>query len=112
MSLIKKTAEDLGVDEVIVGKVISSAYEEVTKALKVHNTVELSGFGLLFLSHTKVAKHIPNYEIFLDKCKKEQMDNPSPKNYDRVQQVEEMIKNLKFRYEQITGKAFSSLEGA
>lgn len=67
--LIRKLAVDLKTSESIISTVISSAYEEANKATKIHNEVEISGFGKMLLSQHKLQRRILNMTKGLERLR-------------------------------------------
>lgn len=104
MEPIKSIAEKFKVDEAVVAKVISSAFEELNKATKVHNSLEISGFGTLKLSANKILKKLPNFKYMVDYFEKRYVDNPNPDDFKKMNDIRATFENLKYRYEQIKGE--------
>lgn len=65
--LIKKTAEDLDLPVEVVDRVIMGEYKKFNKATKWCDTMEISGFGTIYVSQPKVKKKIVNRQMWLDK---------------------------------------------
>lgn len=101
--LMNKVASQLNLDSAIVSKVINSAFEEVTKAVKIHNEVEISGFGTLKISPTKMLKRLPGYKYMADFYENEYMTNPNPDNFRKMNDTKQNLETVKYRYEQIKG---------
>lgn len=101
--LFDKTAQDLNLDYELVHKVLSSAFEELGRAVKVHNTVEISGFGILSMSANKILKKLPGYKYLLDLHTKQYNESPNPEDFKQMTNLQKEFENLKYRYEQIKG---------
>lgn len=63
--LVRKTAVQVMIDETIVEKIISHEKKSINNAFKVHNQVEISGFGKLVISQIKLKKKISKSERIL-----------------------------------------------
>lgn len=60
---ITRTAIKNLTSESVVEKVVSFQFREILKALKVHSTVEISGFGTLQISQSKLRKRLKKLKI-------------------------------------------------
>lgn len=64
--LIQKTAIELGQPEELVNKVVSYSYKQLSEASKIHDQLEVSGFGVLLVSAAKLKKRIAKNERILN----------------------------------------------
>lgn len=104
MDLIKKTAEDLNIDINIVGKVISSSFEEFARATRTYNSLEVSGFGTFKMSPNKILKKLPSYKYISEYYEKRYLENPNPEDFKKMNETKQSFENLKYRYEQLKGE--------
>ena len=85
--LMEKVREQTSFSSDIIEKVISFQGEDILNAVKESNQIEISGFGLLFISKSKLRKRISRYS---DKLEKVRGINPE---YDKT--MEDLIEFLK-----------------
>lgn len=55
--LIRRMIVDTAASEQVINAVLSHQFDSIGEALKVHDSVEISGFGKFMLSPKKVKKH-------------------------------------------------------
>lgn len=63
--LVEKTAKDLEIDEALCDLLITWTYKKTKEATLYNNTVEISGFGKLYISERKLDKQLNRMEGIL-----------------------------------------------
>jgi hypothetical protein len=97
--IIKRTAEELGQDENIVSLVISDAYEKLSKASRKHDQLEISGFGVLILSPSKLRKRITKYEKIIEHLNKMEQNELTMKKIETTTATLNYFKERLIAYE-------------
>ncbi len=67
--VVRNLEASMGYEEGVVEKVVNFQWEDLIKATKLHNELEISGIGILLVSKNKVAKRIQEVENSLAKWK-------------------------------------------
>ena len=94
--LITRTAIKPLQSERTVEAIISFQFENAKEATRKHMTVEISGFGVFFVSKAKVKKRIKKYQRAIDYVK----ENPTDINKDKLEKFEEIVRYLKTKLEE------------
>lgn len=86
--LIKQVATAMELPEDTVFKVIAFQGEDALKAVKIHDELEFSGFGKIYLSQTKLKNYINGISKGIERYK----DNPA-----KVETLTALVENLNKR---------------
>jgi len=86
--LIKQVATAMELSEDTVFKVVAFQGEDALKAVKIHDELEFSGFGKIYLSQNKLKKYINGISKGIERVK----DNP-----EKLETLTTLVDNLNKR---------------
>ena len=86
--LVTQVSEELGMEESLVDKIICWVYKDTVKATKLHNEIEMNGFGKFFISLNKLNKHVSNIE----KSKYKEQNDPTGEGLALLKKKQDEIK--------------------
>lgn len=86
--LIKQVATAMELPEDTVFKVVAFQGEDALKAVKIHDELEFSGFGKIYLSQNKLKKYINGISKGIERVK----DNP-----EKLETLTTLVDNLNKR---------------
>lgn len=86
--LIKQVATTMELPEDTVFKVVAFQGEDALKAVKIHDELEFSGFGKIYLSQNKLKKYINGISKGIERVK----DNP-----EKLETLTTLVDNLNKR---------------
>lgn len=82
--LIDRIVAEGNYSENTVESIVAFQGEDLLKALREHNQIEISGFGVLSISKNRLIKKISNYESFIS----------TSKDVEKVDRIKEALKLL------------------
>lgn len=95
--LIKKVADELKFEEVVVEKVIAWSFENANKATHHHNEIEFSGFGKIMVSQYKLKRRMEKMQIFINSYHQQLLSGETPLLLKRLKSAEEMMEYYKMK---------------
>lgn len=93
--LIEKTAEELSQSPLLVSDVLRWVFKDVTQAFKIHNEIEISGWGKFLISQNKLRKRIQRMERM-----KKAME-ALPQTEDMMEKISNVTASLQFFYSKL-----------
>jgi len=96
--LLEKTAEDLGQPLNIVEDTMRWMFKDMTKAFKIYEQIEMSGFGTFLMSQAKLKRRIKKLERILGYLK-----DKLPTE-DVIEKIESVNNSLQYYYSKQTNE--------